>query len=110
MSCLSKFFEKNYEELLSVATRYVGDLGGDLLNDLCVLYLEDQEDKMEAMCERGELMPYICRTLAICGFSKTTRFYYKYKKHQEKIADNYPHRYRRGFTENRCYIARTTVV
>ena len=35
-------------------------------------------------------MKYICRSIAICGFSKSTRFYYKYKKHNEKVARRYP--------------------
>tara|TARA_R100000655_G_scaffold52715_2_gene90564 strand:+ start:6666 stop:7202 length:537 start_codon:yes stop_codon:yes gene_type:complete len=89
MSCVRKFFEDNYDELLVVATRYVKGYGGDLLNDLALFYLEEPKPKLEEMCKDGELMSYICRTMAICGFSKTTRFYYKYLKHKEKLV-NYP--------------------
>lgn len=89
MSCLNKFFEDNYDELLRVSKRYVSGYGGDLLHDLAIYYLEEPRPKLEKMCEDGELMSYICRTMAICGFSSTTRFYYKYKKDNEKIV-NYP--------------------
>ena len=89
MSCVTKFFEDNYDELLKVATRYVKGNGGDLLHDLAIFYLEDPKPKLEAMCKDGELMSYICRTMAICGFSKTTRYYYKYLKHRELLV-NYP--------------------
>ena len=89
MSCVTKFFEDNYDELLKVATRYVKGNGGDLLHDLAIFYLEEPKPKLEAMCKDGELMSYICRTMAICGFSKTTRYYYKYLKHRELLV-NYP--------------------
>jgi|TARA_R110002153_G_scaffold1511_1_gene7747 hypothetical protein len=90
MSCVRLFINSNYDYLLGIANKYVGEeYGGDLLNDLFLIYLEGDE-KHEEMCERGELMKYICRTLAICGFSKSSRFYYKYKKHRERHADRYP--------------------
>ena len=89
MSCIKLFFEQNYDYLIEVARGRVGEDAGDLVNDLCLNYIEDEE-KILPICERGELMKYICRTLAICGFSKTSRYYYKYKKSGEKIAKNYP--------------------
>lgn len=89
MSCLNRFFKENYDELLKVSNRYVGGYGGDLLHDLAVYYLEEPRPLLEKMCEDGDLMKYICRTMAICGFSSTTRFYYKYKKYSEKLV-NYP--------------------
>ena len=90
MRCVSLFIENNYNYLLNLSNRAVGiDFGGDLLNDLTLAYLEDDE-KYEPLCIRGELMKYICRSIAICGFSKSTRFYYKYKKHNEKVARRYP--------------------
>lgn len=90
MSCVSIFIDQNYEYLLGISNRYVGvEYGGDLLNDLSLGYLENNE-KYESICERKELMKYVCRTLAICGFSKSSRFYYKYKKHNERVARRYP--------------------
>jgi DNA-directed RNA polymerase specialized sigma24 family protein len=90
MSCVNGFFAENYDYLLDMSNRYVGrEYGADLLNDLAVTYIQDSE-KYEPICERGELMKYAARTMAICGFSKTSPFYYKYKKHTEKIARRYP--------------------
>ncbi len=90
MGCVNKFIEENYDYLLNVSKRYVGeDYAGDLLNDLILSYLENEE-KYEPICKRNELMSYMCRSMAICGFSKSSRFYYKYKKHNEKLARKYP--------------------
>ena len=90
MSCVTAFIEENYDYLLNVANVYVGqDFGGDLLNDLTIVYLED-ENKYESLCLEGDLMKYVCRTLAICKFSVSTPFYYKYKKYQENISYRYP--------------------
>ena len=89
MSCIHKFFEENYDHILQIAQIKVGEDAGDLINDLCLSYLEDYE-RITPICERGELMSYICRTLAICGFSKTSRFYYKYRKANELISRNFP--------------------
>jgi len=89
MSCVSLFIEENYDYLLNMSNVYVGrEYGGDLLNDLSLAYLEDE--KFEEMCERGELMKYISRTMAICGFSANSPFYTKYKKLNDKIVRRYP--------------------
>lgn len=90
MNCVSEFLADNYDELLMVAKRYVGNDAGDLLNDLCLHYLTSDDQRLEKLCREGDLMKYMCRSLAICGFSKTTPFYYKYKKCNENIARNYP--------------------
>jgi len=64
---------------------YVGEeLGQDLMHDLCVTILEDNGEKYEDICNRGELWYYLIRVAKINAFSKTTRFYYKYKKHKER--------------------------
>ena len=99
MSCISKFFEENYEDLLKVSKRYVSGYGGDLLHDLALYYLEEPRPHLEKMCKDGDLMKYICRTMAICSFSKTTRFYYKYKKYSENIV-NYPPSLLKSVDEN----------
>jgi len=89
LECINKFFEENYDYLIGVAKGRVGEHAGDLVNDLYLEYL-DNPDRFNEICERGELMKYICRTLAICSFSKTTRFYYKYKKDNTKISRYFP--------------------
>ena len=89
MSCIKEFIAEHYDYLLGVANHHVGeDLGGDLLNDLCAVYLKESPEHVE-LCKSGELFKYVCKTLSICGFSKTSTFYYKYKKHQEVEVQDY---------------------
>jgi len=90
MSLLHTWIEENYAYLVRLAKKRVGSsLGCDLIGDLCVVYLE-KPDKYIALIERNEMMRYVCRTINICGFSKKSRFYYKYKKHDEQMAHDYP--------------------
>ena len=90
MSLLHTWIEENYAYLIRVANRYVGrGLAADLIGDLCVVYLENP-DKYIGMIDRNEMMRYVCRTIHICSFSKKSRFYYKYKKHDEQMAHDYP--------------------
>jgi len=87
-ACTEQFLVDAYEQLQDMCRMYVGEsLGDDLFHDTCIWLLEDTTGKYEEMCERGELWYYIARVLKINAFSKTTRFYYKYKKHKE-IEDN----------------------
>jgi|TARA_R110002020_G_scaffold201828_2_gene404700 hypothetical protein len=89
MSCIKDFITEHYDYLLGVANHHVGeDLGGDLLNDLFTVYLKESPEHVE-LCRSGELFKYVCKTLSICGFSKTSTFYYKYKKHQEVEVQDY---------------------
>ena len=80
MSCVRRYLTENYNHLYRLARKYVGsDLAGDLLNDLCLNYL-NENDHAEQLCERGELGAYLNRTMQICGFSSSSPFYKKYKK------------------------------
>ena len=86
-TCVQKFLSENYDYLSRICCGYVGDeLGDDLMHDLCVNVLENNKDKFNQLCERGELMYYLLGVIRINAFSKTTRFYYKYKKHKEHEA------------------------
>jgi len=90
MSCVRRYLTENYNHLYRLARKYVGsDLAGDLLNDLCLNYL-NENDHAEQLCERGELGAYLNRTMQICGFSSSSPFYKKYKKHTEKEARGLP--------------------
>lgn len=85
ITCTQKFLSKHYDRLQDMCCMYVGEeLGQDLMHDLCVTILEDNGAKYEDICERGELWYYLIRVAKINAFSKTTRFYYKYKKHKER--------------------------
>lgn len=85
MTCVQAFISKHYDYLSRLCVGYVGEeLGDDLMHDICVTILEDNGEKYVNLCERQELMYYLIRVIKINAFSKTTRFYYKYKKHHEK--------------------------
>jgi len=85
ITCTQKFLSKHYDRLQDMCCMYVGEeLGQDLMHDLCVTILEDNGEKYEDICNRGELWYYLIRVAKINAFSKTTRFYYKYKKHKER--------------------------
>lgn len=89
MTCVDRYLSENYDHLYRLARKYVGEqYAGDLLNDMCLTHLSS--DKAEALCERGELGRYINRSMQICGFSQTSPFYKKYKKHHEKETGNMP--------------------
>lgn len=90
MSCVTKYLTENYDKFLQLANKYVGpDYGGDLLNDLCAKYLDNNE-KAEELCRRDELGKYTVRILQISGFSMNSPFYRKYKKHRKKEVLGFP--------------------
>ena len=79
MSCIRRFLTREYEYLLAVSNRYVGEqFGNDLLNDISLRMLAGDE-KYEAMCEREEIMAYIVRAIYICRFSQNSSFQRKYQ-------------------------------
>ena len=89
ITCTQRWFSDNYARLQDMCCMYVGeDLGQDLMHDLCITILEDNGDKYDGICQRGELWYYLVRVAKINAFSKTTRFYYKYKKHKEKESND----------------------
>jgi len=91
VTCIEEFFDDHYEELKHISNICVGEkYGNDLVNDVAVSILERDDDKYTEMCERGELLWYVLRWIKICSFSKTTRFYYKYKKWTENVTFEYP--------------------
>lgn len=79
--CVDRFVREAQEELLDMCQRYVKDFGDDLWQDICFDLLT--RDKYEQLCQRGELRFYLIRVIRLAGFSKTTPFYRKYKKHHD---------------------------
>lgn len=80
MTCFENFINENYTLLLSVSKKYVGEkYAEDLLHDMLIKFLEKQ-DRLDALCNRGEMLPYICRALNVSSWSKTSHFY---KKHRQ---------------------------
>ena len=90
MTCVEAFINENYDKLREIAVRCVGQNGDDLLQDMCLDLVQCETDKYEAMCERGELIYYVQRWLYLCAYSKTTRYYYKYRKWKERLTFDYP--------------------
>lgn len=83
MSCVQKLINKNYNMYLSLCRSAVGGRDAeDLLHDLCETVLGD--DKYTMMCHRDELDRYIKGCIRICGHSSTTRYHYKYRKHERQ--------------------------
>lgn len=86
-SCIQSFLEENYDFLTRVSKTYVGkENGSDLLNDICVKLLEEGE-VLDKLCERGEMMKYVCRILSISSFSRRSPYYKKYKLFTDKSQD-----------------------
>lgn len=83
MDCIDKFFIKEREQLVLVASKYVRQNASDLVQDVIVQIYSDK-DKYYKICERGELFFYLIRIFRLAGFSKTSQYYYKYRRHEEK--------------------------
>jgi predicted DNA-binding protein YlxM (UPF0122 family) len=82
MTCLQIFISERYYDIQELCRRKIKVNADDLCNDICEKLLEDR-GKLTAICERDEIWFYVVRIINISAFSKTSRFYYKYKKHQE---------------------------
>ena len=72
MTCFENFINDHYDELLQHSYRYVGKkYGADVLHDMLYAFLTKQH-KLDALCERGEMMSYICRAIYIATNHSTT--------------------------------------
>ena len=79
MTCFENFINDHYDELLQHSNRYVGKkYGADVLHDMLYAFLTKQ-DKLDALCERGEMMAYICRAIYIASYSNESFYNRKYK-------------------------------
>ncbi len=63
----------------------------DLLQETFIILLTYDEDKIQALYDRGELRYFISKLLTNQINSKTSRFYYKYRKYYQKKDDEYQH-------------------
>lgn len=55
----------------------------DLIQDICMILLNISEDEITRMHESDELRYYIARVVTNNIKSKTSPYYYKYKKHHK---------------------------
>lgn len=63
----------------------------DLLQETFIILLTYDEEKIQALYDRGELRYFISKLLTNQINSKTSRFYYKYRKYYSKKDDEYQH-------------------
>ena len=54
----------------------------DLKQDICLELLEKPEELLQGICERGQIGYYITRIVVNNINSKTSRFYYTYRKNK----------------------------
>tara|TARA_R110000765_G_scaffold71991_2_gene139768 strand:+ start:1982 stop:2626 length:645 start_codon:yes stop_codon:yes gene_type:complete len=83
MDCIDRFFIKEREQLVLVASKYVRQNASDLVQDVIVQIYSDK-DKYFKICEREELFFYLIRIFRLAGFSKTSQYYYKYRRHEDR--------------------------
>lgn len=78
---------KEYEKLKNIANNICKkkDLANDLLHDALEAGLKYPNEKLEFIKKDGKLFFFFARIMANMYHSKTSRFYYKYKKIYEHI-------------------------
>ena len=81
---LNKYLTKNYDKLKDMAFNIAGINGKDDLLSFVIeeLYKCDQ-DRIDQIIEKNQLTFYIARVMLNQYHSKTSRYYYKYKKYYE---------------------------
>jgi len=81
---LNKYLIENYDKLKDMAFNIAGNNGKDDLLSFVIeeLYKCDQ-DRIDQIIEKNQLTFYIARVMLNQYHSKTSRYYYKYKKFYE---------------------------
>ena len=81
---LNKYLIENYDKLKDMAFNIAGNNGKDDLLSFVIeeLYKCDQ-DRIDQIIEKNQLTFYIARVMLNQYHSKTSRYYYKYKKYYE---------------------------
>ena len=81
---LNKYLIENYDKLKDMAFNIAGNNGKDDLLSFVIeeLYKCDQ-DRIDEIIEKNQLTFYIARVMLNQYHSKTSRYYYKYKKYYE---------------------------
>ena len=81
---LNKYLIENYDKLKDMAFNIAGKKGKDDLLSFVIeeLYKCDQE-RINEIIEKNQLTFYIARVMLNQYHSKTSRYYYKYKKYYE---------------------------
>ncbi len=82
--------EFEYSKLQSIAHNICDDhLADDLLHDTLEILLEYDTEKIELIRQTGRLFFFSARVMTNLYYSKTSPFYYKYKKASVEYNDDY---------------------
>lgn len=85
---LNSYLKKNYNKLKDIALNISGDNKDDLLSFVIEeLYKCDQE-KINNIIEKKQMTFYIAKIMSNQYNSKTSRYFYKYKKYDSHIDKN----------------------
>lgn len=61
----------------------------DMQQEVCLLLLEMCTDRLNDIASSGKLEPFIARTVRNMWRSRTSRFYYKYRKNAQAQATDF---------------------
>ena len=86
MSKLDKYLSKNYKKLKEVSDKITSCKhadSDDLLHDTILALYDSNEEKINKLIDKNELIFWIARIMVNQYHSKTSRYYYKYDKYYE---------------------------
>jgi len=95
---LEKFIEQNYDKLLNISRTITGSKhltlittdADDLLHETVeILYKKVKPSKIKKLIKKNQLVFFVVRIMINQFHSKTSPYYYKYKKYYKHINPNY---------------------
>ena len=92
MSKLSKYLEENYERLKEIAYKITSEKSpdkDDLLHETIVSLYSSDKKKIDDLIENRKLLFWIARIMVNQYHSKTSPYWYKYRKYYKKINEKF---------------------
>tara|TARA_R100001463_G_scaffold4811_1_gene17213 strand:+ start:574 stop:1080 length:507 start_codon:yes stop_codon:yes gene_type:complete len=81
---LNKYLDENYNKIKDMAHNIAGENGrDDLLHFIIEELYKCDHDKLKEIINKNQMTFYIARVMVNQYYSKTSRYYYKYKKYYE---------------------------
>ena len=80
---LNKYLIKNYDKLKDVAYNITNGKGDDLLSFVIEELYKCDQDRIKEIIQKKQMTFYVVRVMLNQYHSKTSRYYYKYKKYYE---------------------------
>jgi len=81
---LSRYLEKNYDDLLQAAHRIAGRDGDDLFHEVILQLYQTKDETIKGLLDRGQMKYWILRVMVNNYNSKTSRYHYKWRKDMER--------------------------